>query len=310
MPTSVSSRVTTVCSGSGTSAARLPTSPICPPRRTQPIAVASGFAAPTTSSATSTPRPPVRSSTAATASHFAALNVAVAPSSAASRSRSSSKSIAITSSQPAILQRLDHQQADHAAADHDRAVAQIDPQPSHRVQRHRHRLDQRRMLERQIARHGINRLLRHDDEFGKRALLAKLVAGDAQNPPPGAHVRLPVAAQLALAAGEQRIERHMVARPRRCVTFAPTSATTPADSCPITSGGIRRPVEPSYPCTSLPQMPQARTLTSTSSGPTVGRSSDVSSSLRYSVSSSACISYVRLSSLTARGRVSLERLTY
>ena len=67
---------------------------------------------------------------------------------------------------------------------------EIDPQPSDRVQRHRHRLDQRRMLERQIARHRINRLLRHDDVLGKRPLLTELVAGDAENPPPRAHVRL------------------------------------------------------------------------------------------------------------------------
>ena len=47
-------------------------------------------------------------------------------------------------------------------------------------------------------------------------------------------------------------------------------------------------------------MPHARTLTSTSSGPTVGRSSDVSSSLRYSVSRSACI--VQLESLALGGQ--------
>ena len=35
-------------------------------------------------------------------------------------------------------------------------------------------------------------------------------------------------------------------------------------------GGMRRPVLPSIPCTSLPQMPQAMTRTSTSAAPTSG----------------------------------------
>src|SRR5262245_61068065 len=89
---------------------------------------------------------------------------------------------------------------------------------------------------------------------------------------------------------QERSESSVTDSPTRVrVTFAPTSTTTPAVSCPITKGGIRRPVEPSNPCTSLPQMPQARTCTSTSSGPTAGRSSDASSSFLYSVSTSACI---------------------
>ena len=54
---------------------------------------------------------------------------------------------------------------------------------------------------------------------------------------------------------------------RQSRTPAPVWAISPAASCPITRGGMRRPVEPSNPCTSLPQMPQARTRTSTSSGP-------------------------------------------
>ena len=44
----------------------------------------------------------------------------------------------------------------------------------------------------------------------------------------------------------------------------------PEASCPMTMGGRRRPVLPSIPWTSLPQMPHAWTFTSTSFGPTVG----------------------------------------
>ena len=58
-PSSVSSRVTTVCSGSGTSGVTLPTSETWPPRRTLPMAVAMAGALPTTSRATSAPRPSV-----------------------------------------------------------------------------------------------------------------------------------------------------------------------------------------------------------------------------------------------------------
>ena len=73
------------------------------------------------------------------------------------------------------------------------------------------------------------------------------------------------------------------------VTLAPASTTSPAASCPITSGGIRRPVFPSSPWTSLPQIPQARTRTSTSSGPIAGTGISTISSCMYCVSKSAFI---------------------
>src|SRR5580700_8694163 len=76
---------------------------------------------------------------------------------------------------------------------------------------------------------------------------------------------------------------------RRSRTSAPAAATSPAASWPITSGGMRRPVEPSNPCTSLPQMPQARTRISTSPGPISGSGIGANSSFMYSVNSSAFI---------------------
>ena len=54
-------------------------------------------------------------------------------------------------------------------------------------------------------------------------------------------------------------------------TAGPASATIPAASCPMISGGCLRPVLPSRPCTSLPQIPQASTLTRTSSAAISGR---------------------------------------
>src|ERR1700730_3846672 len=65
------------------------------------------------------------------------------------------------------------------------------------------------------------------------------------------------------------------------VTPAPTAAIRPAASCPITIGGIRRPDDPSYPCTSLPQIPQAPTRISTSPAPTTGVGTSAISSDRY-----------------------------
>ena len=46
----------------------------------------------------------------------------------------------------------------------------------------------------------------------------------------------------AAGAVESKVTRSPTLKPH---TFEPTAATTPAASCPITIGGIRRPVEPS-----------------------------------------------------------------
>src|SRR5262245_573334 len=53
------------------------------------------------------------------------------------------------------------------------------------------------------------------------------------------------------------------------VTAVPTSATSPAISCPGHDCGTI--ISPWYQCRSEPQMPQLRTATTTSSGPGVGR---------------------------------------
>src|SRR5262249_54032456 len=56
---------------------------------------------------------------------------------------------------------------------------------------------------------------------------------------------------------------------RSCFTALPTSAISPAISCPgQTCGTI---ISPWYQCRSVPQTPQLRTATTTSSGPGVGR---------------------------------------
>src|SRR5258708_26307556 len=72
-------------------------------------------------------------------------------------------------------------------------------------------------------------------------------------------------------------------------TSAPSDATTPAASCPMPMGGMRRPEEPSYPCTSLPQIPHAATRIRTSSGPGRGTGRSAISSERYLVSRRAFI---------------------
>ena len=47
---------------------------------------------------------------------------------------------------------------------------------------------------------GDDGMLRHGHQFGKRSLLPKFLARDAENPPLGTHVRLPASALLAFAA--------------------------------------------------------------------------------------------------------------
>src|SRR5579862_2492679 len=70
-------------------------------------------------------------------------------------------------------------------------------------------------------------------------------------------------------------------------TAEPTSAITPAASCPIMIGGMRRPELPSIPCTSLPQMPHARTRTSTSSGLGAGTGKSSIANWQYSLRTKA-----------------------
>src|SRR6266852_1972260 len=77
---------------------------------------------------------------------------------------------------------------------------------------------------------------------------------------------------------ESKVTRSPSANP---VTPAPTAAILPAASCPITIGGIRRPDDPSYPCTSLPQIPQAPTRISTSPAPAAGVGTSAISSDLY-----------------------------
>src|SRR6202166_2649758 len=77
---------------------------------------------------------------------------------------------------------------------------------------------------------------------------------------------------------ESNVTRSSSASP---ATPAPTAAIRPAASWPITIGGIRRPDDPSYPCTSLPQIPQAPTRINTSPVPAVGTGTSAISNCRY-----------------------------
>src|ERR671913_2590469 len=70
-------------------------------------------------------------------------------------------------------------------------------------------------------------------------------------------------------------------RPRRSSSApSPTSVTVPANSWPITSGGVRLPILPRYPSISEPQIPTAVGRTTTVPGSTAGSvtsSTDISS---------------------------------
>src|SRR5690348_4466538 len=68
-----------------------------------------------------------------------------------------------------------------------------------------------------------------------------------------------------------RIERRTTRSPpsNRRVS-GPTSTTSPVASWPMTTPTRRRPVAPTNPWTSEPQIPDARTATTTSPGPATG----------------------------------------
>ena len=87
-------------------------------------------------------------------------------------------------------------------------------EPIDGVQGDRDRLDERRVLERQLGRQRVEDVLRHGDELGERAVLAIVVAGDAEHAAVGAQIHLAAAAGVALAAGDRGIERHAVADSR------------------------------------------------------------------------------------------------
>src|SRR5688500_20170419 len=72
-------------------------------------------------------------------------------------------------------------------------------------------------------------------------------------------------------------------------TALPIRSMTPAASCPITSGGMRLPVEPSYPWVSLPQMPQALPRTGTSSAAISGGGMATTFNFLYAEGKSAFI---------------------
>src|SRR3954452_13645867 len=73
---------------------------------------------------------------------------------------------------------------------------------------------------------------------------------------------------------------------------------------------MRRPDPPSYPCTSLPQMPHASTRMSTSSGPGRGIGTSTISSLPYSESNKAFImtGWYRIVSAAAAPKLVAEHL--
>src|SRR5271163_1180339 len=76
------------------------------------------------------------------------------------------------------------------------------------------------------------------------------------------------------------------------VTRAPSLAILPAASWPMTMGGMRRPDDPSYPWTSLPQMPHAATRTRTSPGPGAGSGKSAISKCLYRESRRAFMRYL------------------
>ena len=114
--------------------------------------------------------------------------------------------------QPAWLQRLHQRQADHPRAHHHDGVVQRRRRAANRVQGDGERLDQGGVLERQPIRQPIENVLRHGHEFGKRAVLPVILAGDPQHSPMIAQVDHAAPAKLAVPAIDGRVEGDPVAR--------------------------------------------------------------------------------------------------
>ncbi len=120
------------------------------------------------------------------------------------------------------LECLHDEQADHARADDHRAVAQCDGRAIHRVHRHGHRLDHRRVFEGEVVWHRINNVLRHDGVFGEAAVLSIIATRHAQHASILAQIHLAAPAKFAAAAGHHRVECHAVtfAHRRHCAAGA------------------------------------------------------------------------------------------
>ena len=153
---------------------------------------------------------------------------------------------------------------------------------AHGVQRHGDGFEHGGLGKRDVVRQPVDDALRNGDELGKGAMAAVVAAGNADHLAVVAEVDFAAPAEGALPAVDGGVERDAVAGFAYRRTSAPMAATVPAASWPITIGGMRRPDEPSYPCTSLPQMPQASTRTSTSSGPIKGAGRSAISRWLYS----------------------------
>ena len=157
-----------------------------------------------------------RSSTAATASHLRRIerlpSRQVPP---PSRRRSSSRSMAITWSQPASPQRLNHQTGRSCRCRRPPRCRPVDPQPPTACSATDTGSTRAACSNGNSAGSAIDRLLRHDDKLGKRACWRKSSQETPSIRRPAHMFVLPAAAQLAFAAGEQRIEGHVIAGPTR-----------------------------------------------------------------------------------------------
>ena len=202
-----------------------------------------GSFAPTHSMTTSAPASSVRDGRTA----CPLIERSVAPDRAPFAAATSSGSIDDHVAAPCRAQRLDRQDADHPAADHHRryrpAVTGVRLTAWTATERPRSAPPARSSA---YPAGGTTIRRGTDDIFGKRAVAPVLAGGDAQHLAVVAEIDVSARTEDALPAVDRRIEGDAIARFEIAYVGAGCS-TTPAASCPITSGGIRRPVDPSKP---------------------------------------------------------------
>ena len=196
-------------------------------------AVSTPLAAPDTSKATSAPAPAVRSSPARRRRSLPGRRRRAR----AARPPLGGTGSGSTSSTRPPRSRATHrdEHADRAAADHDDLFAGGDPRPPDVVDGDRGRLDERRVVQRQ-------RVGKRDHELGRDGPDRLHGAGrvDAEEVQGVADVRVPSPAGGAAPARARRHHRDRLGRRTSRSTPAPTAATRPDISWPITAAAPTR----------------------------------------------------------------------
>ena len=106
---------------------------------------------------------------------------------------------------------LNHQQTDHACADHHGGGSRLGVDQTNGMQGDRKGLGKGRLLEGKMVGEGDQNRSGHGDKTGKGSVLAELGAGDAEDLPAFAEIRMPTRAVGTTTTEEHRVHGHAIA---------------------------------------------------------------------------------------------------